>query len=789
MDLFRNADSEVHETDKITFTFDELFRTVVDSLDLGIVVVDHACCIVFWNKWMTTKTGIDENSVVNREIIEIFTNINTSVTNAIKSVINTGCSRVLSPEFHLSSILGSTGMQQFVRIVPAETGEYKKRGAAIIIQDVTARFQTEKALRLSEQSFRTVFEYSTIGHSLTAPDGNILEVNRVFADMLGYSIEEMIKLDFTDITYPEDIPASQECMQRVFTGKDEIYRMEKRYIHKNSSIIWTDVSTTLLRNEKEEPLFFITSIQDITKRKQAEQALRDSEARFRLFIESSPYAIYVQTGGCFTYLNSSALSLFGADSPENLIGKPVFNFFHPDFHDIIKKRIEIMGKRKLNVSPIEEIYLRMDGTSVDVEASAVPIFHEGIDGVLVFVKDITEKKETEKALRLSEERYRAFVKQSSEAICLFEIEGKPVDTDLPIEEQIDLLYGSAVISECNRKFAVTHGFENPEDIIGFRIGQIFPRLAKENVDYLRNFIQNGHHIDNFESRELSRDGTVRYFLNSLTGFIEKKKLLRVWSTKQDITRIKKAEEDIRMLNAELEQRVRERTAQLKTVNKELESFSYSVSHDLRAPLRAIDGYVRILLEDFGPGLDDEARRICSVISNSARDMGHLIDSLLTFSRIGRAAIEPSLVDMKAMAKSAFFELTNPAERECIDINIGELPSISGDPTLLRQVWMNLIGNAIKFSSKKEHSVIRIRAETHENQVDYSIQDNGAGFDGEYSNKLFNVFQRLHSVKEFDGTGIGLAIVQRIVSRHGGYVRAEGETGKGATFHFTLKKGD
>jgi light-regulated signal transduction histidine kinase (bacteriophytochrome) len=226
---------------------------------------------------------------------------------------------------------------------------------------------------------------------------------------------------------------------------------------------------------------------------------------------------------------------------------------------------------------------------------------------------------------------------------------------------------------------------------------------------------------------------------------------------------------------------------LQAANKELEAFSYSVSHDLRAPLRAIDGYTRILVEDYESILDNEGKRVCNVISKEARRMGQLIDDLLSFSRLGRREMHSSKIDMKALAVSVFNELMKEENEERIDFRIAKLPSVQGDVSMMRQVWMNLLSNAIKFTSKKERAVIEVGSKPNKDELIYYVRDTGTGFDMEYSNKLFGVFQRLHSESEFSGTGVGLAIVQRIIRRHGGRVWAEGEVGKGASFYFALPR--
>jgi len=245
---------------------------------------------------------------------------------------------------------------------------------------------------------------------------------------------------------------------------------------------------------------------------------------------------------------------------------------------------------------------------------------------------------------------------------------------------------------------------------------------------------------------------------------------------------------IQRLNADLERRVAERTAQAETSTRELEEFTYVVSHDLRTPLRAIDGFSRILEDDYGDKLDDEARRLIGVVRENARKMGQLIDDLLTFSRLGRNPVAENSINMEALARRALAEIGAPAADGRARIEIQSLPEARGDPVLIRQVWVKLLENAVKFSGKREQPAIEVSGHENDAESVYCVKDNGAGFDMQYYDKLFGVFQRLHGMLEFSGTGVGLAIVRRIVSRHGGRVWAEGKVDKGAAFYFSLPRG-
>ncbi len=328
-------------------------------------------------------------------------------------------------------------------------------------------------------------------------------------------------------------------------------------------------------------------------------------------------------------------------------------------------------------------------------------------------------------------------------------------------------------------------------------------------------------------RLITANGTLKWVRTSGYSEIRNGKIVRIYGNIMDVTAQKVLEEEqnqiennLRELKDDLEKIVAERTKQLdekivklrksekamlymiedlnettdaleaerqklELVNRELEAYSYSVSHDLRAPLRAIDGFSKIILEKYYPQLDDEGKRLFNVISVNTQRMGAIIDDLLALSRINRSELKIQQIDMKNIVHSMYCELTDGDKRQKVILEIQDLPHTFGDTVLLRQVWANLLSNAIKFSSKSERPQIIIRGEVNENETVYSINDNGVGYDPQYAHKLFGVFQRLHSYEQFEGTGVGLAIVQRIVERHGGRVWAKSELGKGATFYFSL----
>ncbi|MDB6130798.1 MAG: domain S-box-containing protein [Verrucomicrobiales bacterium] len=280
-----------------------------------------------------------------------------------------------------------------------------------------------------------------------------------------------------------------------------------------------------------------------------------------------------------------------------------------------------------------------------------------------------------------------------------------------------------------------------------------------------------------EIKNKAKDGTFYWVDTTIVPFLnEDGKPYQYLAIRADITERKR-----------IEQRDIEHTAQLETANRDLEAFSYSVSHDLRAPLRGVDNFVRMLQEDCADRLDAEGNRMLNVVSSEAKRMGRLIDHLMSFSRLGRQQLESAVVDMNLLARAAFESVATSASHSgtAARFELNPLPPAHGDHSLLRQVFDNLIGNAVKYSARQPAPVVEVGGWNRDGELTYYVKDNGVGFDEKYRHKLFRIFQRLHSEEEFEGTGVGLAIVQRVIHRHGGKVLAESKLGQGATFYFTL----
>ena len=392
-----------------------------------------------------------------------------------------------------------------------------------------------------------------------------------------------------------------------------------------------------------------------------------------------------------------------------------------------------------------------------------------VEAELRKVQDTLEEKVRERTAELSasEEKYRALIESANDAILVQELDpdGKP---------------GSFI--EVNELACRQLGYSR-EELARLTPADITDPRWRDSLAVAMDKLSRDRHAV-FETALMARDGRS-IPVEVSTRMLELRGRRLLFSLLRDITERKLADDEIRKLNSELEQRVRDRTAQLELANKELEAFSFSVSHDLRAPVRAIDGFSRAVREDYGDKLDEQGKHFLEILSENAARMNKLIDDILSFSRMGRREIQGMRLDLTELAQEVIAELRPSLADRNIHFTVGALPATRGDRVMIRQVLVNLLSNAVKFTRPRAEPAIEVGGAMGRDENIYYVKDNGVGFDMRYADKLFGVFQRLHAQDEFEGTGIGLAIVKRIVERHGGRVWAHATAGAGATIFFTL----
>ncbi len=541
--------------------------------------------------------------------------------------------------------------------------------------------------------------------------------------------------------------------------------------HKRTGEEVVVVSRQVLRRDKHgEPTGYLEINFDISARKQAEEALKAERQRFFAVLETLPPMICLLTPDYHVaFANRAFLERFGESQGRRCYDYCFGNSAPCEFcqtYDVFKTG----QPRHWEVNC-------PDGSVIDVydfpftDAGGAPL-------ILEMDIDITEAKRAKEGLETANAYNRSLLEASLDPLVTISPNGKITDVNSAAETVTGRLR---------------------EELIGADFSDYFTDPEKARLGYQQVFKEG--FVQDYELEVRHRDGSTTPVLYNGSVYRDQGgEVVGVFAAARDITTRKRAEEEVRRLNEELEQRVRLRTAQLEASNKELESFSYSVSHDLRAPLRAMDGFSRILLEEYRPQLPSKAQRYLDFVRDGASHMGNLIDGLLALSRLGRQELKRRPVEVAEIVRQSMDDLQADVEGSAAEFVVGSLPSCDADPLLLRQVFVNLLSNALKFSRKQEKVRIQIGAlRAHEaarapvqvlrlldpHSWVYYVRDNGVGFDMRYADKLFGVFQRLHRLEEFKGTGIGLATVQQIIHKHGGQVWAEAQVGKGATFYFTL----
>lgn len=617
-------------------------------------------------------------------------------------------------------------------------------------------------LSISDERACSIFRCTSAGIAIITPQGGFQDVNPAFCDFLGYSRNELLQLSVIDITHPSDREETSPYPGNARDRQRQTLTEGKRYLRKDGATVWGQGRADWFFNEAGIPLYAVAIILDVTHCKQTEAALRESEAIFAKVFHATPTMVVISTlnEGRFIEINDAVERNWGCRRDE-IIGRTAQDI--GIWENFAERAAVVAALRKGTVVQNREATFRgINGKVFTGLISMELIDVRGETCLLSIINDITDRKRVETALQESEAK---FAKAFHAAPSVFSL--------------TDLADGRFI--EVNEAFEKAFGYTRQE-IIGKTSIELHIWEYPEDRTTMTQALRAEGRVRNFEASFRDKAGRVLVGLYS-SELIEINGKMCLLSIMNDVTSRKRMEEKIEILNTDLASRAQE----LEDANRELEAFNYTVSHDLRSPLTGINGFCQLILDMYGNELSDQCASHVREIHNSSLRMDQLITTLLDFSHLSRCTMNLETVDLSALANGAATQLKMTDPRRNVTFAIAEGLKAVGDARLIRVVMDNLLGNAWKYTAKQEKALIEFGCVVRHGALTYFVRDNGVGFTMADTSKLFQPFQRLSRTTDFPGHGIGLATVQRIIQRHAGRVWAEGNPGKGATFHFTLGK--
>ncbi|MDZ8263843.1 PAS domain S-box protein [Nostoc sp. ChiQUE01b] len=668
-----------------------------------------------------------------------------------------------------------TTITAIANVVPIRDSQGEIIGAIDCWRDITNRKLIEEALRQRETELRLITDTLPVLISFIDSEQRYRFNNRAYQEWFGHPPAEVYGKHLWEVLGESAYEVLRPYVEEVLAGEQVTFESEVSY--KDGGTRYINAIYVPQFNKQGIVEGYAALVADISEqqaalreRQQAEAALRESEARFRQMADTTPILVWMSgTDTLCNYFNQFWLDFTGR-TLEQEMGNGWAEGVHPDdFQRCLDTYINAFDAQQKFT--MEYRLRRFDGEHRWLLDTGVPRLTPTGEflGYIGSCVDIHDRKLAEEALRDSEERYRILTEVSPQAIWMGDRDGG--------------------ITYCNQYWLDYTGLTIKQTTGYGWIDVIHPddrdRVFKTSMQAVAN--ATNYEVE-IRFRQVS-DGSYRWHIVRGLPFRDQSGQIIKWvGIASDIHDRKVAEAALQQLNEMLEQRIQERTAQLEAANKELESFSYSVSHDLRAPLRHIAGFVELLQKrNSSTSLDQTSQRYLKIIADTAKQAGILIDELLTFSRMGRTEMRYINLNIEELVQEVKRDLIAETPGRTINWHIESLPEAQGDPSMLRLVLRNLIGNAVKYTQTQNSAEITVGSIDNENEVIFFVQDNGIGFNMQYVHKLFGVFQRLHSDPQFEGTGVGLANVQRIIHRHNGRVWAEAVVDSGATFYFSLPK--
>jgi len=750
----------------------QFLATIAENIQDPIISSDENSNISRWNSGAEKLLGWKTDEVIGKNITEIIQPIYPHQSR--EEIIATFSSEGFWHGELIYHTKAGLKLNILATISHLKDAAGQIKGILILARDITARKKAEEALyQLNQQleqkvkerteaiykteiRFRSLIENSAEGVSLLDSEGNVLYRSPSASNILGDNSTKKV----LEMAHPVNLVDFKRKFAASLDAPGQPIPYQVQYLHHGGHYSWFEGTFTNLQHI-ESVNAVVANFRDVTARKSAEDRLLKQEQQYRYLFENNPMPMWIEdeTSEQFLDVNISAVDHYGYNRQE---------FIAMNTREIrlgtekisLQEAVGIHTPKAATHNKTVWEHVKKNGSIINVEVSAHPITFQNRAARLVLSNDVTDQKRAEEKIIKSEEHYRMLVEQSPNGIFLADQNGYYLDANEAACKMMGYSRSEIISLHLTDMLAVEELPRLPAVLADLQMGKIVTSdwkfKRKDHTIYFGELV----------GRQLP-DGRYQ-------GIV------------QDITLRTEVAKKIQKINAELEERVLVRTAQLKKTSEEMEAFSYSVSHDLRAPLRAIVGFASILEEDYVNKLDPEAKRIIRVIINNTVKMGRLIDDLLSFSRMGRQELVKLRINTGELVRQIIVEQNGQHEKnQPVNWLIGELPPSFGDQNTMRQVWVNLISNAVKYSGKVTQPVIEIGASAKEHMTTFWIKDNGVGFDPKYKAKLFKVFQRLHSHSDFEGTGIGLAIVEKIISRHGGEVWADAEPVKGATFYFSI----
>jgi len=633
---------------------------------------------------------------------------------------------------------------------------------------------TGGALQESDERLRQTLACSPVAIVILTPSGDIVSANPPAERMLGLSAKDMVTRTYKSpewrITAVDGGPFPSEnlAVARVIRTGEAVYGVAHAVEHPDGTRVLLSVNAAPVHDADGRLTGVVAVMDDITERERMIGEMRSSAERLRAVIDHAPFGAHMyelKPDGKLVFIgyNRKADEILGVDHAQ-FLGLTIEKAF-PGLVGTATPEAYRTVAREGTTYEVDQQFYDAEGIAGVFEVHA---FSFAPGRMAAFFHDVTEKRRLENAVRESEARYRTLFNSMLEgfAFCemIYDDRGEPADW---------------IYLSVNDAFPRITGLQ---DVVGKRVLEILPTIKDDSPELFAAYgrVAAGGPPEEFEFDFSTLDMWLRVsaFSPSAGQFV---------AVFEDITQRKRAQLELQQLNEELEHRVAQRTAELEASNRELQAFTYSVSHDLRAPLRHIGAFSELLDETCGEQLGEQGRHYLDVIKASSHKLGVLIDDLLQFSRAGRVELELGDVDMNALVAEAVDSLQHECAGRTIEWSIASLPMTYGDAALLRQVWVNLLSNAVKYTRPRDVAHIEVGFTDGPDRIEYFVRDDGVGLDMQYAHKLFGVFQRLHGSEDFEGTGVGLANVQRIVTRHGGRTRAEGAIDKGAPFTFSLPK--